>query len=45
MYGHVALTTGYNQHLSSNNVVEQKGESSLGHMTKIYKLINSNLLI
>ena len=35
MYGHVALTTGYSQHLSSNKVVEQNGESSLGHTTWI----------
>ena len=33
MYGQVALTTGYNQHLSSNNDCEQNGESSFGHIT------------
>ena len=33
IYGHVALTTGYSQHLSSNKVCEQNGESSFGQIT------------
>lgn len=43
MCGQVALTTGYNQHLSSNNVCEQNGESSFGQITsKHRKLFNEN---
>lgn len=33
IYGQVARTTGYNQHLSSNRDCEQNGESSFGHTT------------
>jgi len=33
IYGQVARTTGYNQHLSSNKDCEQNGESSFGHTT------------